>query len=111
MMKKIAILMSVKPEGLLRNIKIAHVFSSGFTDIKIANVFHHPDIYFIPYIYILYYQSTLLNYLPLDPVSYPYKNEIFHLKRGVGTARAYVNDDKQRKLLADIDVTPPSGAV
>ena len=30
-------------------------------------------MYFNPYIYILYYQSNLLNYLPPNPVSYPYK--------------------------------------
>ena len=44
--------MSVKPKGLLINIKI-------------ANIFHHPvlalDTNFNPYIYILYYQSHLLN--------------------------------------------------
>ena len=51
----LAILMSVKPEALLGNIKIAHVF-------------HHPvqaqNVNFKPYIYINYYQSNLLNYLP-----------------------------------------------
>ena len=58
-------LMFVKPEGLL-----------GI--IKIANVFHHPvkaeNMNFKPYIYILYYKSYSLNYLPPNPASYPYKN-------------------------------------
>ena len=56
--------MSVKPETLLGNIKIAHVF-------------HHPvqalNMNFNPHIYIIYYQTNLLNYLPPNPVSYPYK--------------------------------------
>ena len=39
--------MSVKPEGLLG-------------DIKTANVFHHPvNLIFNTYIYILYYQSSI----------------------------------------------------
>ena len=51
---------SVKPEGLLGNIKT-------------ADVFHHPvqakNMNFNPYI--LYYQSNLLNYLPPTSTSYP----------------------------------------
>ena len=50
--------MSVKLEGVHGNIKIAHVF-------------HHPvqayNMYFNPYIYILYFKSYLLNYLPPNP--------------------------------------------
>ena len=61
--------MSVKPEGLLGDI------NSGFTDIKKPNVLHHPmqakNLHFNPYIYILYYQSNILNYLPPKFVSYP----------------------------------------
>ena len=57
--------MSVKPEGLIGNIKI-------------ANGFHHAvqayTMNFNPYIYILYYQSNVLNnYLQPNPVSDPYK--------------------------------------
>ena len=48
--------MSVKLDGLLGNFKIAHVS-------------HHP-VHFTTYIYILYYQSNLLNYLPPNPASY-----------------------------------------
>ena len=64
---------------------------SGFTDIKIAYVFHHPvqaeNMNFNPYIYIIYYQSNLLNYLPPYPPSYPYKMEYCICNGGVGTAR------------------------
>ena len=74
---------------------------------------------FNPYISILYYQSNFLNYLTPNPVSYPYK------MKGVGTAReqnsehnvlvirewCHANVDKQRTLLADVDVTPPRGAI
>ena len=42
---------------------------------------------FNPYIYILYYQSNLLNYLPPDLASYPYKMEYYICNTGVGTAR------------------------
>ena len=69
--------MSMKPEGLLGNIKI-------------ANVCHHPvralNMNFNPYtcIYILHYQSNLLSYLPPTPVSYPYKKKYFICNRGVG---------------------------
>ena len=64
----------------------------GLTDIKIANVFHYPvqalNMNFKPYIYILYYQSNLLIYLPPNPMSYPYKVKYFICNGGVGTARA-----------------------
>ena len=70
--------MFVKPEGLLGKIKI-------------ANVFHHPvkaeNMNFKPYIYILYYKSYLLNYLPPNPASYPYKIKYFICNGGVATAR------------------------
>ena len=40
----------------------------GFTDIKKPNVLHHPvqakNLIFNPYIYILYFQSNILNYHP-----------------------------------------------
>ena len=66
--KTLAILMSVKPEDLLGNIKI-------------ANVFHYPvqaqNMNFNPYIYILYYQSNKLNYLPPNPASYPCKMDYY----------------------------------
>ena len=62
MMQNISILMSPRSP-------------SGFTDIKKPNVLHHPmqakNLIFNPYIYILYYQSNLLNYLPPKFVSYP----------------------------------------
>ena len=38
-----------------------------------------------PYIYILYYQSNLLNDLPPKPISYPYKMKYFICNGGVGT--------------------------
>ena len=70
--------MSVKSEGLLGNIKIAHVF-------------HHLvqalNFNFNYYIYILYYQSNLLDYLPPNPLSCPYKMKYFICNGGVGTAR------------------------
>ena len=70
--------MSVKPEGLLGNIKI-------------ADVFRHPvqalNMHYNPYIYILYYQSNILNYLLPNPISYPYKMKYFICYGGVGTAR------------------------
>ena len=54
--------MSVKPEGLLG-------------DIKMLMFLHHPmqvkNLNFNPYIYILYYQSNIRNYLPPKFVSYP----------------------------------------
>ena len=54
--------MSVKPEGLLG-------------DIKNANALHHPvqakNLHFNPYIYILYYLSNILNYLPHKFAGYP----------------------------------------
>ena len=70
--------MSVKPRGLLGNIKI-------------ANVFHHTvqaeNMNFNPYVYILYYQSNLLYYLPPNNSSYPYKMIHFICNGGVRTAR------------------------
>ena len=60
-------------------------------NIRIANVFHHPvlalNMNFNPYIYILYYQSNLLNNLPTNPTSYPYKMEYCICNGGVGTPR------------------------
>ena len=62
---------------------------------------------FNSYIYILYYQSNLLNYLPPNPGSYPYKRKYFICNRGVGTARdklvnitwwRYVNDVTQTSI-------------
>ena len=70
--------MSVKPGGLLGNIKIANVFHLTVQAEKMN---------FNPYIYILYYKSNLLNYLPPNPASYPYKMKYFICNRGVGTAR------------------------
>ena len=78
---------------------------------------------FNPYIYILYYQSNLQYHLPANPASYPYKMEYCICKGGVGTARVrncghnvvtirelcHVKVNKQSKLLADVDVTPPTG--
>ena len=61
--------MSVKPEGFFGNFKIANAFR--FT-VQAENM------NFNPYIYILYYQSNLLNYLPTNPASYP-KKELFYL--------------------------------
>ena len=108
--------MSVNTEGLQGNIKI-------------ANVFHHLvqalNMNFDPYIYILYYQSNLLNYLPPNPASYSYKIEYCICNGGVGTARSetcvhndvtirelrHANVDRQSKLLADVDVTLPRGTV
>ena len=70
--------MSVKPGGLLRNIQI-------------ANVFHHTvraeNMNFNSYVYILYYQSNLLYYLPLYPTSYSYKMKYLICNGSVGTAR------------------------
>ena len=70
--------MSVKPEELLGNIKI-------------ANVLHQPvqayNMNFNPYIYFLYYKSNLLNHLPPNPVSDSYKIKYFIFNGGVGTAR------------------------
>ena len=77
------------------------------------------------YIYILYYQSNLLILLP-KPTSYPYKMKYFICKAGVGTARKqdtrvhrvvgmrerhHVNVDRQRMLLTDVEVNPPSFSV
>ena len=45
-----------------------------------------------PYIYILYYQSNLLNYLPPNPVSYRYKMKYFICYGGVGTAKAQTHE-------------------
>ena len=46
-------------------------------DTKKPNVFHHPVqakyLNFHSYIYILYYQSIILNYLPSKPTCYSYK--------------------------------------
>ena len=80
---------------------------------------------FNPYIYILYYQSNLLNYLPPNPTSYPYKMEYCICKVGIGSPRKqnsvhnivtickirHTNVDKQSKLLTDVDVTLPRGVV
>ena len=74
--------MSVEPKGLLRNIKI-------------ANVFHHTvqaeNMNFNPYTYILSYQSNLLNYLPPNRASYPYKMKYLICNGGVGTARERIS--------------------
>ena len=65
---------------------------------------------FNPYIYILYYQSNLLNYLPPNPVSCPYKITCEHNIVAIREC-CYANVDKQRMLLADVGVTPPRGVV
>ena len=80
---------------------------------------------FNPYIYILYYQTNLLNYLPLNPLVTLIKWNIAFLTEvleqpgsetrvyNVVTIRElrHANIDKQSKLLADVDVTPPRGVV
>ena len=104
--------MYVKPEGLLRNFKIAHVS-------------HHP-VYFTPYIYILYYQSNLLNCLihptllvTLIKLNILLETEVLEQPgietrvHNVVTIRElrHANVAKQSKLLADVDVTPPRAVV
>ena len=62
---------------MMKNIRflttVKHIKALG--DIEIADVFHHPvhakNTKFNPYIYILYYQTHLLNYLPPKPASHP----------------------------------------
>ena len=111
---------------MMKNISYFYVCLGN---IKIAHVFHHPvqakNMNFNPYIYILYYQSNLLNYLPPSPVSYPYKTKYFICKEVLGQQGSethehnvmamcesrHANVDKQRTLLADVDVAPPRGAV
>ena len=80
---------------------------------------------FNPYIYILYYQSNFLNYLPPNPLVTLIKWNIVFVTEvleqpgsetcvhNVVTIREllHANVDKQSKLLADVDVTPPRGAV
>ena len=78
MMKTLAILMSVKPEGLLRNIKIAIFFH---LTVQAENM------NFNPCIYNLYHQSNLLNYLQPNLASYLYNMKYFICNGGVGTAR------------------------
>ena len=60
--------MSVKHKGLLGNSKN-------------SSCFHYPvqasNINFNPYIYILYYQSNLLNYLPPNPYIYSHEMGVF----------------------------------
>ena len=46
------------------------------------------------YIYILYYESSLLNYLPPNPVSDPYKIKYFICNGGVGTAKLQAKEAK-----------------
>ena len=63
MMKNIkAVFMSVKPEGLLG-------------DIKTANVLHHPmkakNLNFNTYIYVLYYQSIIRLLFPHTIANFP----------------------------------------
>ena len=53
----------------------------SFYMMKKINIMH-----FNPYIYILYYQSNILNYLPPYPINYPYKMKYFICNAGVGTA-------------------------
>ena len=79
---------------------------------------------FKPYIYILYYQSNLLNYLPHNPSvtlikCYSFVTELLE-QPGSESRRQIVlairewrhtNVDKQRLLLADIDVFPPKVTV
>ena len=79
------------------------------------------DLNFNPYIYILYYQSNILIYHPLKFVSYPWKWNILFVTEvleqpanessvhNVVAIRElrYTNVDKHRKLLVDVDVTPP----
>ena len=98
------------------NIKIADCFSSSSASLKMN---------FNPYIYNLYYQSNLLIYLSPNPFIYPYKIKYFICNGGAGTAREqtrehsvvtirewrHINVDKQRTLLAGVDVILPWGAV
>ena len=79
---------------MIKNISYFNVCEARrglFGNIKIANVLYHPvqakNMNFNPYIYILYYQSNLLNYLQPNPASNPYKMEYCICNGGVGTAR------------------------
>ena len=90
-----------------------------------ANVLHHPvqdkNLNFNPYIYILYYQSNIPNYLPPKFAGYHWImkyficNEVLEQPANENPVHNVVairewrhaNVDKQRKLLVDIDVTPP----
>ena len=74
-----------------------------------------------PYIYIIDYQSNFINYLPPIPASYPFKMKYLFVMEvleqpGSGTrvhnvmvirGLRHPNMDKQRKILANVDVTPP----
>ena len=80
---------------------------------------------FSPYIYILYYQSNVLNYLPPEPFSFLIKWNISFVREVleqpgrknrehniiVVRERHHEKVDKLRKLLAGFDVTPPRGEV
>ena len=78
---------------------------------------------FNPYIYILYYQSNFLNYLPPNSVIYHYKMNISFVtevleqpgsethEHNVVAIRELRHAIVVRTLLADVDVTPPRGAV
>ena len=70
--------MSVKPKGLLGNIKIAR-FSPSSASLKYE--FQSLNLHSI-------YQGNLLNYLPPNPVRYPYELKYFMCNGGVETARA-----------------------
>ena len=54
---------------------------------------------FNPYIFIVYYQSNLLNYLLPNPVSYPYKMKYFTcISQARNSSWQYVNDVMQMSM-------------
>ena len=56
---------------------------------------------FNPYIYILYYQSNLLNDPLPTPISYPYEMKYFIGNGSVGTARTNLLNIKARRCVND----------
>ena len=97
--------MSVKPEEGFTDIKIA-----GFTDIKIANVFinliyliiFHPT----PLVTLIKWNIVFVSEVLVQPGS---ETRIHNIETICELCHA--NVDKQSKLLVDVEVTPPRGAV
>ena len=107
--------MSVKPEGLLGDIKML-MFCIIQCKLKIWISILIFTFYIINQIYLIIFQPNSLvilekwNILSVTEVLEQPANESF--VRNVVAIREWrhTNVDKQRKILGDVDVTPPRGA-
>ena len=98
--------MSVKPEGLLGDIKML-MFCSIQCKLKIWISILIFTFYIINQIYLIIFHSNSL--FVTEVLEQPANESPVHNVVAIREWR-HTNVDKQRKLLVDVDVTPPRGA-